>query len=97
MKRGEVIRRLRSLASEATDLADAIEHASESQASASSSSDASAGGEAFRGIPMSSKYDGRCAVCGQGYAIGTQIVYRRSDKRAAHLGCGVADTRRGQR
>jgi hypothetical protein len=42
----------------------------------------------FIGLPMESKYAGRCSVCGNGYAIGAPIVYARDLRKAAHLGCG---------
>lgn len=42
----------------------------------------------FIGIPMESKYAGRCVVCGNGYDAGAAIVYARELKKAAHLGCG---------
>lgn len=42
----------------------------------------------FVGIPLESKYAGRCVVCGNGYDVGAAIVYARELKKAAHLGCG---------
>lgn len=42
----------------------------------------------FVGIPMESKYAGKCVVCGNAYGVGAAIVYHRELKKAAHLGCG---------
>ncbi|MDX2054072.1 MAG: transcriptional coactivator p15/PC4 family protein [Polyangiaceae bacterium] len=42
----------------------------------------------FVGIPMESKYAGKCVVCGNGYQVGDSIVYHRELKKSAHLGCG---------
>lgn len=42
----------------------------------------------FIGKPLSSKFPGKCCVCGQLFERGERIVY--ADKRTAHLGCGQA-------
>ena len=47
----------------------------------------------FVGVAMTSKYPGRCCVCGGEYAVGDQIVYDYDSRRAGHLGCGRARPR----
>ena len=42
----------------------------------------------FVGVAMTSKYPGRCCVCGGEYAVGDQIVYDYDSRRAGHFGCG---------
>lgn len=49
------------------------------------------GHPAFTGRPMLARFASRCAVCSRAILEGSEILYNRDEKRAAHSSCGEVD------
>jgi len=69
---------------------------SETQAQATSSAPDMSVPTPFLGIPIESKYSGKCVVCGNGNDVGDSVIYCAERKKCAHLGCGKPKPRGGR-